>query len=147
MMKQSRRGSKASTELSFNHAMVYCRDMAAALRFYGDLLGFHLLEEMEHDGRLVYARLKAARGDGTLALHAIEPGKTLPRGGGIRLYFETTELERLCKQLLVAGLKFSQLPKLMPWGWKHAYLDDPDGNEVSLYWAGAQRFEKSKMRA
>jgi hypothetical protein len=31
----------------------------------------------------------------------------------------------------------------MPWGWKHAYLDDPDGHEVSLYWAGAKRFKKT----
>jgi hypothetical protein len=29
-------------------------------------------------------------------------------------------------------------------GWKHAYLDDPDGHEVSLYWAGAKRLKKSK---
>jgi hypothetical protein len=27
------------------------------------------------------------------------------------------------------------LPEVMPWGWKHAYLDDPDGHEVSLDWA------------
>jgi hypothetical protein len=31
----------------------------------------------------------------------------------------------------------------MPWGWKHAYLDDPDGHEVSLYWAGAKRLKKA----
>jgi hypothetical protein len=31
----------------------------------------------------------------------------------------------------------------MPWGWRHAYLDDPDGHEVSLYWAGRKRFQKT----
>jgi hypothetical protein len=30
----------------------------------------------------------------------------------------------------------------MPWGWKHAYLDDPDGHELSLYWAGKKRLQK-----
>jgi hypothetical protein len=33
----------------------------------------------------------------------------------------------------------------MPWGWKHAYVNDPDGHEVSLYWAGAKRFQKTDM--
>ena len=27
------------------------------------------------------------------------------------------------------------MPKDMPWGWRHAYLNDPDGHEISLYWA------------
>jgi hypothetical protein len=34
----------------------------------------------------------------------------------------------------------------MPWGWRHAYLRDPDGHEVSLYWAGKARFKKTVMR-
>jgi catechol 2,3-dioxygenase-like lactoylglutathione lyase family enzyme len=138
--------SKASSgQLSFNHAMVYSRDVGAALHFYRDLLGFRLIEQMEYGGRMVYARLGAAQGDGTLALHMIEPGKTMPAGDGIRLYFEVKGLEKFCERLQAAGLKFSQLPKAMPWGWKHAYLDDPDGHEVSLYWAGAKRFKKSTM--
>ena len=37
----------------------------------------------------------------------------------------------------------TQPPKLMPWGWKHAYLNDPDGHEISLYWAGRKRFQKT----
>lgn len=123
--------------------MVYSKDVGAALRFYGDLLGFRLIEKMDRDGRLVYARLKSTRGDGTLALHLIEPHKRRPPKGGIRLYFEVKELEKTCERLVAAGLKFSQFPQVMPWGWKHAYLDDPDGNEVSLYWAGAKRFRKS----
>jgi catechol 2,3-dioxygenase-like lactoylglutathione lyase family enzyme len=139
--------SKASAGLNFNHAMVYSRDVGAALHFYRDLLGFRLIEQMEYGGRLVYARLGPAQGDGTLALHMIEPGKTLPSGDGIRLYFEVKELDKFCERLQAAGLKFSKLPQTMPWGWKHAYLDDPDGHEVSLYWAGTKRWRKSKIGA
>ena len=100
---------------------------------------------MDYGGHKVYARLKAAQGEGTLALHMVEPGKTLPPGDGIRLYFEVKELDKFCARLKAAGVKFSQMPKLMPWGWRHAYLDDPDGHEVSLYWAGAKRWRKSRM--
>ena len=130
------------TSLAFNHAMVYSRNVAVALDFYANILGLKVLEDFRHEGRAVYARLKAPAGSGTIALHLLEPGKEL-HTGGVRLYFETKDLDRFCKRLESDGVKFSQPPTLMPWGWKHAYLDDPDGHEVSLYWAGAKRTKKA----
>ena len=124
--------------LAFNHAMVYVRELPRALHFYADLLGFKVLERAGP----YYARLRSGRGQTTIALHLAEPGRTL-ESGGVRLYFETKELDRLCKSLQAAGVQFSQQPKRMPWGWKHAYLNDPDGHEVSLYWAGSRRFRKT----
>lgn len=118
--------------LDFNHAMIYTRDVSRSLPFYRDLLGFTLVDDFEWEGRPVYARLKAPRGEGTIALHALEPGKDLGIGG-IRLYFETTDLDTLCARLESAGVVLKQKPTKMPWGWTHAYLDDPDGHEVSLY--------------
>ncbi|MGC2035848.1 MAG: VOC family protein [Thermoplasmata archaeon] len=146
MVTRARRKPQAPSGLSFNHAMVYSRDVGASLRFYRDLLGFKLLEEMEHDGRVVYARLRAPRGDGTLALHLKGPPGSRRSDDGIRLYFEVRELDRFCERLRVEGAKLSQFPEAMPWGWRHAYLKDPDGHEISLYWAGPKRFKKSKMR-
>ena len=145
MTKPRKSVPKIQSGLNFNHAMVYSQDVGRALGFYRDLLGFKLVEDMDYGGRKVYARLRAGQGDGTLALHMVEPGKTLPPGDGIRLYFEVKEVDKFCERLQHGGVKFSQMPKAMPWGWKHAYLDDPDGHEVSLYWAGAKRFRKSKM--
>jgi catechol 2,3-dioxygenase-like lactoylglutathione lyase family enzyme len=132
----------AGSALTFNHAMVYSKDVATALRFYVDKLGLELLENFQHEGRSVYARLKSPRGKTTIALHAVAPGDEL-RTGGVRLYFEVRDLERFCDRLESAGVQFSKKPKLMPWGWKHAYLDDPDGHEVSLYSAGAKRLRRS----
>ena len=107
-----------------------------------DHLGFKLLENFQHEGRSVYARLKSPRGNTTIALHAVAPGDEL-HTGGIRLYFEVQDLERFCERLESAGVQFSQKPKQMPWGWRHAYLNDPDGHEVSLYSAGAKRLRRS----
>lgn len=134
--------AKGSSAPTFNHAMVYSRDVATALRFYVDKLGLKLLENFEHEGRSVYARLKSPRGSTTIALHAVAPGDEL-RTGGIRLYFEVPDLERFCDRLESVGVQLSQKPKQMPWGWRHAYLDDPDGHEVSLYSAGAKRLRRS----
>lgn len=133
----------AAVPLDLNHAMIYSRDVARALTFYRDLLGFRLLEEFRASDRVVYARLKMPAGTGTIALHLLAPGEILATGG-VRLYFETRDLEKCCKKLEAAGAKFSGPPAMMPWGWKHAYLDDPDGHEISLYWAGAKRLKKGK---
>jgi len=129
--------------LDFNHAMIYTRDVARALTFYRDLLGLTVLEEFRGGDRLVYARLKLPEGPATIALHLLAPGETL-NTGGVRLYFEIKQLDKFCKRLEAAGAKFSKPPALMPWGWKHAYLDDPDGHEISLYWAGSKRLKKVK---
>ncbi len=134
--------ARTNSGLTFNHAMIYVREIAPALHFYTDLLGFKVIEEFKHNGLSVYARLRPPHGNSTIALHRIEPGKTVALGG-IRLYFEAKNLKSACSKLQKAGVKFSQEPKLMPWGWTHAYLDDPDGHEVSLYWAGKRRFQKT----
>src|ERR1041385_1856703 len=112
-----------AARLTFNHVMIYVRDPAASLRFYAGLLGFKVLEEFKWQDRMVYARLRSPQGDGTLALHLVEPGKSL-ESPGLRLYFEVKALEAFCKKLEEAGVVLTQPPKLMPWGWKHAYLND-----------------------
>ena len=127
--------------------MIYSRDVDSALGFYRDRLGFLVIEDMEYRGRRVYARLRPRKGTSTIAIQMLEPGASLPASDAIRLYFEVKDLDQFCASLEKAGVQFSQLPKLMPWGWEHAYLNDPDGHEVSLYWAGDKRFRKSKMRS
>lgn len=123
--------------------MVYSKDVSASLRFYAGQLGLKVLEDFRHDGRTIYARLKSPRGDTTIALHQVAPGDEL-RTGGVRLYFELKDLQRFCDQFESAGVQFTQKPKQMPWGWTHAYLNDPDGHEVSLYWAGSKRLRSTR---
>jgi lactoylglutathione lyase len=129
--------------LDFNHAMIYTRDVARSLGFYRDILGFEFLEEYRMHGRPVYARLRAPGSKSTIALHGVPPGDPLSTGG-IRLYFEVRSLEAFCKRIQAKGAVIAKPPALMPWGWTHAYLNDPDGHEVSLYWAGAKRLKKAK---
>jgi catechol 2,3-dioxygenase-like lactoylglutathione lyase family enzyme len=134
---------KAATGLAFNHAMVYVADVARSLAFYRDALGFRVVDQ--YPG--AYARLVAPAGGSTIALHCLEPGqRTDPARAGIRLYFEVLGLARFCRALARRGVVFDQAPRQMPWGWKHAYLKDPDGHELSLYHAGAARLRPTRMR-
>ena len=148
------RAKKASTpqppevgdKLSFNHAMVYVKDVQRALEFYRDLLGFKMVDEFRHEGKPVYARLRAPGGDGTVALHMAGLGTSLA-SEGVRLYFEIRELDEFCRRLQAKHFYITQMPRMMPWGWRHAYLNDPDGHEISLYWAGENRMKKTVMQA
>ncbi len=133
-------------KLTFNHAMIYCKDVERAMRFYRDLMGFKLIEDFRYEGTPVYARLRAPGGDGTIALHQAGPGASLV-SDGVRLYFEVRELDEFCRKLMQKGFYITQMPRMMPWGWRHAYLNDPDGHEISLYWAGENRWKKSVMQA
>lgn len=137
--------SSASRGLTFNHAMLYSADVARALKFYAGALGFQLIDEFAYEGRVVYARLRSPGSDSTIALHQLERGKTLTQGEGVRLYLEIEDLEAYCKKLEEAGIALEGPPKLAPWGWKHTYLSDPDGHELSLYWAGPKRLQKTQM--
>jgi catechol 2,3-dioxygenase-like lactoylglutathione lyase family enzyme len=135
----------SAEKLTFNHAMIYVKDVDRALDFYRDLLGFKLIEDFRYEGVPVYARMSAPGGDGTIALHQAGPGDSLS-SDGVRLYFEVCDLDEFCKKLQQKGFFITKLPRLMPWGWRHAYLNDPDGHEISLYWAGENRMKKIMMR-
>jgi catechol 2,3-dioxygenase-like lactoylglutathione lyase family enzyme len=133
-------------KLTFNHAMIYCKDVQRALDFYRGWMGFRLLDDFKYEGKVVYARMHAPGGDGTIALHQAGPGASVT-SDGVRLYFEVRELDDFCRKLQKRGFYFTQLPTMMPWGWRHAYLNDPEGHEISLYWAGENRMQKTVMQA
>jgi catechol 2,3-dioxygenase-like lactoylglutathione lyase family enzyme len=124
--------------LAMNHAMIYVRDVELSLRFYTDGLGLKPLEVMLP----YYARLKSTRGATTIALHKVEPGGDVA-APGIRLYFETAQVADAVRRAKKAGYAVKAPPKKMPWGWTHAYLNDPDGHEISLFGSGGLRTKKA----
>jgi catechol 2,3-dioxygenase-like lactoylglutathione lyase family enzyme len=127
-----------SQNIEFNHVIVYVASVERSLAFYDGLLGFKLIEALGG-----YARLQSTKGKTTLALHEVKGRSPPSKDKRVVLYFEANQLKAFCKRLARKGVKFSQMPELMPWGWTHAYLEDPDGHEISLYWAGKKRFEKT----
>jgi len=88
--------------LTFNHAMIYVKDVERGLRFYRDLLGFKLIEDFRYDGTSVYARLRAPGGDATIALHQAGPGVSIS-SEGVRLYLEIRDLDDFCRKLQKKG--------------------------------------------
>lgn len=139
------RRSASDNKLALNHAMIYVKDVERAVGFYRDLLGLKLIEDFRYENKPVYARLRAPAGDGTIALHQAGPGDSV-LSDGVRLYFEVRELDEFCRKLQQKNFYITKLPRMMPWGWRHAYINDPDGHEISLYWAGEKRMKKTIMK-
>lgn len=133
-------------KLTFNHAMIYSKDVERSTAFYRDLLGFKLIEDFRHEGHPIYARLHAPGGEGTIAIHLASPGTPMT-SEGVRLYFEIRDLDNFCRKLQGKGFYIPQAPRVMPWGWRHVYINDPDGHEISLYWAGEMRMQKTVIKA
>src|SRR5579864_1995972 len=109
--------STQGDKLTFNHAMIYSKDVERGVRFYKDLLGFKLIEDFSFEDKPVYARLRAPGGEGTIALHQAPPGANFS-SEGVRMYFEIRELDEFCRRLQKQGFYMTQLPRMTPWGWR-----------------------------
>src|SRR5271167_1136156 len=102
--------ANADGKLSFNHAMIYVKDVNRSLGFYGGLLGFKLIEDFRYEGKAVYARLRAPGNDGTLALHQAGPDDSVA-SNGVRLYFEVGELDDFCRKLQQKNFYITKMPQ------------------------------------
>ncbi|HEV2413928.1 MAG TPA: VOC family protein [Candidatus Dormibacteraeota bacterium] len=121
--------------MRLNHVLLYVEDVGKSLDFYERRLGFKRVEVGLPD----YARVLAPDGYATIGLHLVSRQPTPPWNEGLRLYLEVEELDSFCASLAADGVEFEQMPEDMPWGWRHAYLKDPDGHLLSLYRAGPRR--------
>jgi catechol 2,3-dioxygenase-like lactoylglutathione lyase family enzyme len=122
--------------MNFNHAILYVAEIERSVRYYtGILRGASVLEQDN-----LYARL-LLNGGSTLGFHVLKPGMVSPFKEGMRLYFETEDLIDECERLEELGYHFDRAREKMAWGWEQAYLTDPDGHQLCIYYAGAVRTE------
>lgn len=83
-----------------------------------------------------YARFECPDGDATFSIHLVE--KLAPENG-TSIYFEEENLDAKVKELQTKGIIFDQLPEDKSWLWREAYLKDPDGNQLILFYGGDAR--------
>ena len=117
--------------MNLNQITIPSINVEKAVPFY-KLLGLKLIV----DSIPRYVRFECPDGDTTFSIHHVE---TLPKGNGATIYFEDDNLDEWVAQLIKRGIEFSQLPTDMPWLWREAHLQDPDGNHIILYKAGGNR--------
>lgn len=83
-----------------------------------------------------YARFECGTQLATFSVHKVEG---VEAGEGPVVYFECVDLDAEVERLKMDGFEFEVLPVDQPWLWREAYLRDPYGNRVCLYFAGENR--------
>jgi len=83
-----------------------------------------------------YARFECPVGGSTFSLDHVE---SPPKGSAVVVYFECVNVDATYSELHARGITFESPPTDQPWLWREAYLRDPDGNVLCLYYAGANR--------
>jgi catechol 2,3-dioxygenase-like lactoylglutathione lyase family enzyme len=83
-----------------------------------------------------YVRFECPDGSSTLSLHRTD---AVAASTGVVVYFECADLDARVAELKRKGIVFDADPVDQPWLWREAYLRDPDGNVICLFWAGEHR--------
>ena len=117
--------------MNLNQITVPVIDVEKSISFY-EKLGLKLIvKALPH-----YARFECPEGNATFSLHKVG---VLPMGEGIWVYFEVQNLDNYIKDLIAKGIEVEELPKDKPWLWRESRLQDPDNNQIIIYFAGNNR--------
>lgn len=117
--------------MNLNQITIPSLNLEIAIVFY-QKLGLVLIV----DALPRYARFECPDGHSTFSIHQVEQ---LPTGNGVQIYFECDNLDHYVNELVHNGIVFDEMPNDKNWLWREAYLKDPDGNQLILYYAGNNR--------
>lgn len=117
--------------MNLNQITIPSLDVKKALEFY-KTLGLNLIV----DALPNYVRFECPDGNATFSIHKVNE---LPKGDGLKIYFEDDNLDNLVKDLQSKNIEFISLPEDKPWLWREAHLKDVDNNHIILFSAGKNR--------
>lgn len=117
--------------MNLNQVTIYSEMPVKTVEFYKKL-GLRLIV----DSLPRYARLECPDGESTLSVHIADHIKP---NHNIVLYFECENLDARVAELKRIGFAFDEDPTDRDWLWREAYLKDPSGNKVCLFYAGENR--------
>jgi catechol 2,3-dioxygenase-like lactoylglutathione lyase family enzyme len=113
--------------MRLNQITIPANGLHDSIIFYQNL-GFILIVKNDH-----YARLENPSDLSTLPLE-LRSG-----GDGVHVYFECDDLDSEVATLKEKGIVFDNGPSDQAWLWREAWLRDPAGNKLCLYFAGENR--------
>ncbi len=108
-------------------------DIRASLAWYRDILGCVVVREMESDGELVGAVVRAGEVEFLLGQDDWAKGRARQKGVGLRLYCVThQEVDAVARAIRDRGGELAQEPTDQPWGARDLAVVDPDGFTISI---------------
>jgi catechol 2,3-dioxygenase-like lactoylglutathione lyase family enzyme len=109
-------------------------DIDQSLRYYSDVLGFHVADRWMDGAVLRGAMLKAGACGLGLSQDDWSKGRDRQKGQGISLWFKTAQdIDALASRIKAAGGLLVQEPKAEEWGGRSLVVDDPDGFRLRIY--------------
>lgn len=117
--------------MNLNQVTLPCTSYDASVAFYRQL-GFKQIVASPPR----YARFECESG-ATFSLHLSSVAQS-PAEGAV-IYFEVKNLDATIASLKDKGIQFDSDPVDQSWLWREAYLRDPAGNKLCLYFAGQNR--------
>ena len=114
-------------------ASLTVKDLQKSLAWYRDVIGFHVDRQMERDGKVATAALKA--GGITILLNQDDGAKGWDRnkGQGFSLNFTTGQsVDQLADRIKSHGVTLEREPTDMPWGARLFTFRDPDGYKIAI---------------
>lgn len=120
-----------SWAMNLNQVTIASTDVARAVAFYQQLGLIQIVDALPR-----YVRFVCPDGNATFSIHLAE--KALPNSSTV-IYFECEKLDDVVAKLKQQGITFDSDPQDQSWLWREAYLRDPDGNVICLFYAGENR--------
>lgn len=117
--------------MNLNQVTIYTSKPLETAEFF-QTLGLRIIV----DSLPRYARLECPNGDSTLSIQHDEDATV---SNNVVLYFECEDLDNVVDDLKSKGLVFDEDPADRSWLWRQAYLKDPNGNNICLFYAGDNR--------
>ena len=106
-------------------------DIQESLRWYRDVLGFEVVQTMEHEGELQAVMLRA--GDAGLLINQDDGAKGWDRtkGEGFSLHFTPDQdVDQIAAGIRARGGELVSEPEDKPWGARVFELRDPTGYKI-----------------
>ena len=132
--RERRRRERETLRLRSFEPTFTVNDIDRSVRFYTDILGFIVIEQMSDGAKLQGVLLKAGACKLGLSQDDWARGRDRKKGEGMRLWCDTVQdIDALATRIRAAGGLLSDEPKNQPPGEKSISVTDPDGFHLTIY--------------
>ncbi len=108
-------------------------DIHASIAWYCNVLGFIVVDEWNHEGKLLGVTLRAGAVDLLLGQDDFAKGRDRPKGVGFRLYCQTVQdVDTVANAIKARGGSLEREPTTHSWGVRDFAIVDPDGFKISV---------------
>jgi catechol 2,3-dioxygenase-like lactoylglutathione lyase family enzyme len=134
---QRRRKERATLRLRSIEPTLTVNDISRSVRFYTEVLGFIVIEQMSDGAVLQGALLQAGVCRLGLSQDDWAKGRDRRKGEGIRVWCNTAQdIDAVAARIAAAGGRLAADPKNQPWGARSVSVTDPDGFLLTIYSQG-----------